>query len=795
MLLALIACDQPGEPGVVPLSRGIDFSIEDLPDSSRPGGEATPVEVPLSGWVVGRDDDGVVEWRTDLPVSHIDFGHSTRKRPQRLELMFDGSTSRYDRVSDDDPLPVNTWSVREELVRVRRDKDAGPPEDASLHYQRATDKERRLNFAESGLKPEEFVTGSLQPGQDAFRGLFMPAPTALTWEDVLVPERGVVGFEATIFDPPWVLGPRSDGATVVLEVDGEITHQLALEHGGHRRRVRIDVSEHAGERVDLRLRVDGGDSDDLDYVFLEEPALYTPKEDPRRVVLIFVDTLRVDALGVYGASAEDSPNIDAWAAEALVFEQARSSAPWTLPSARTALSGRHPDHWDPVDNLPARLAREGFLTHGVVGNAFLDTPFGMGGAWSRYAYGFVSPVRTQIDRALGSLKAWRDRDVLLMVHLMEPHMPYREPEPFRSMWAPEPPVGLSEGMSRGELQTLSAARREEAKPYVRARYRQNVRYLDHELQRLLAVLDDDDLVVFYSDHGEEFWEHGSFEHGHTLHDELLRVPLMVRGPGVESGRSDVPVSLLDITPTILDALELPYDDLDGASLLDDLDPLRERALGFGYLLYGTDEWGLLTRQQKWVLSAAGERLYDLAVDPAEKEPQRPSPERSAELAAELAEALGRPVHAAWRIGMKRTNKRVMSSPMSLVLRHPAGFSAAWSGYDPLDSLASPKLVDGELHIDSSERQVPREIYALPADVRDPRGLELVVTRYRETREVSYEGEGEVQLRGRAETFLQLGDGSRAVKVGATWVPAPSLQAMPGVTPEREDELRALGYLD
>ena len=779
---------------MVPLSRGLEFQVEGLPHSSRPGNEAVPMQVDISAWEAVRRENGVVEWRADAPVSHVDYGHSTRKRPAGLELRIDDQMLRYDRVADDEELPIDTWSIRDSLLRLRLDEAAGPPQKTTLKYLRANEAERRLNLGQSGLSITDFVTTSVQPGRDAYRGLLIPAPTKLTWNDLLVPSRGVVGFEATLFDPPWVLDARSDGATVVLEIDGVVVKQLELDHGGHRRLVRFDISKHAGQKVDLSLRVDGGGSNDLDYVFLEEPVVYTPKKDSKRVVLLFADTMRADALGVYGAGPLDSPNLDGWAEEALVFEQARSTAPWTLPSARSALSGQQPDLWDPEQSLPARLAREGFLTHGVVSNAFLTPQFGMGGSWSRYSYGFVAPVRTQVDRALASLDAWHDRDMLLMVHFMETHLPYREPEPYRSMWAPEAPEGLTDGMGRNELKALPVAMRDEVEPYVRARYRQNVNYLDHELKRLLAVLEDDDLVVFYSDHGEEFWEHGSIEHGHSLHDELLHVPLIIKGPGIAPGRSDAPVSLLDITPTVLAALDVSTEELDGSSLIGDVEALRGRALGFGYLLYGNDAWALLEEGQKWVVKSGRERVYDLNSDPLEKEGKRPSPEESAAMAKTLGDALGRPMHPVWRVSMGGGNKNATNGARTVRLTQPGGFAAAWTAYDPLDALAQPALDDAAATITSTERKMPREFYVVPADATDPTGLTLSVQGASDE-DAAFEGDKTFLMDGRGMTVLSVGVGSKRVAVTPTWAPEPSRSVMPGVAPEREEELRVLGYLD
>ena len=113
---------------------------------------------------------------------------------------------------------------------------------------------------------------------------------------------------------------------------------------------------------------------------------------------------------------------------------------------------------------------------------------------------------------------------------------------------------------------------ETAKAYVRGRYDNNMRYLDDQLADFLSGLRDNAVVLITSDHGEEFWEHGGFEHGHTLYDELLRVPMILRGPGIKAGRFDAPTSLLDVAPTLaammgVDTVGMVGEDLRGSQRL------------------------------------------------------------------------------------------------------------------------------------------------------------------------------------------------------------------------------------
>jgi arylsulfatase A-like enzyme len=170
--------------------------------------------------------------------------------------------------------------------------------------------------------------------------------------------------------------------------------------------------------------------------------------------------------------------------------------------------------------------------------------------------------------------------------------------------------------------------------------------VDRQIGRLFDGLEqrgllDETLVVLTSDHGEELFDHDGFEHGHTMFQELLRVPLLFWGPGVRPGRIETPVSLVDVLPTLLEALGLePLPDLAGRSLWGLLgggpDP-AERALVAEGTLHGPDRKALVRWPWKLVVTTGQPaRLYDLGRDPGERRDlSQQAPERLAELLEEL----------------------------------------------------------------------------------------------------------------------------------------------------------------
>jgi arylsulfatase A-like enzyme len=166
--------------------------------------------------------------------------------------------------------------------------------------------------------------------------------------------------------------------------------------------------------------------------------------------------------------------------------------------------------------------------------------------------------------------------------------------------------------------------------FVTAAYDEEIRYLDGQLNRLLngiaqRGLSEETLVFLISDHGEELYDHGSFEHGHSMYDEVLRVPLLVLGPGVAARRFDTPVSVMDLFPTILEALELEIPPATaGRSLWPMLvgaqsEIAEDRPLIAEAILHGSPQRALVRWPWKVVVGASEKpRLFNLADDPTEK---------------------------------------------------------------------------------------------------------------------------------------------------------------------------------
>ncbi len=397
-----------------------------------------------------------------------------------------------------------------------------------------------------------------------------------------------------------------------------------------------------------------------------------PEPARRNGLRVVLDTVRADKLGVHGGPDGLTPRLDRLAAEGARFERAAAHAPWTLPSTASLLTSRLPEEHGAGGSLDlaplaegrppgvrfqgladealtvAEVFRDaGWRTGSVVNVDFLDHGFGLtqgvedvDARW----YGTNAEVRSAAETT-GQALAWLERRAaagepfFLLAHYFDAHAVYDPPAEFRRRFA-DPRDRESGGLVFGtrEHMLLLRSGRLSLEPSVLERaerlYEAELAALDAQLGRLLDGLDalglaQDTLVVLTADHGEEFLDHGGFEHGHTLYQELLRVPLFVRLPGVVApgGVVQEPVGLVDVAPTLCELAGLsPPRSFGGRSLVPLLrgEPLAPRA----HLAHG-NFWGdpltsWTSGDLKLILTPArGEdpervELYDLARDPGER---------------------------------------------------------------------------------------------------------------------------------------------------------------------------------
>ena len=371
----------------------------------------------------------------------------------------------------------------------------------------------------------------------------------------------------------------------------------------------------------------------------------------RNVLLIVVDTLRADHLGVYGYNRPTSPHLDRQADRGVVFERALTTSPWTVPAIASMLTGLLPSAHGgglPIEGMTSvfkrtpvaegivsvtqRLSETGFATFAIVGNPFLGRKMGIARGFDTYRHDrYGRPAEEVVDRALDWIGEQRYGRFFVMLHFMDPHLPHNAPEPYRGRFTAD--VETRKLPSLDEMRVRGTEYSASDRHYFVGRYDEEIAYLDDQLERLFRGLDDrwsDTLVILTSDHGEEILDHQSFDHGHTLMQELLHVPLILWSPGLAPRRVSTPVSVLDIAPTILDALGQKTEGMTaggetamtGRSLLDLVSGrggLPERDLVAEILLYGDEQKALIRWPHKLVLvpGTGSRRLVDLEADPGE----------------------------------------------------------------------------------------------------------------------------------------------------------------------------------
>jgi arylsulfatase A-like enzyme/Flp pilus assembly protein TadD len=387
----------------------------------------------------------------------------------------------------------------------------------------------------------------------------------------------------------------------------------------------------------------------LAFALLLAPACRREEPTARNLVLVTIDTLRADRLGCYGSSDVATPCLDSLAREGAIAPEAAVAVPLTRPSHATILTGLDPAEHGLRDNVSAPLSSDvptlatvlkqaGFATAAVVSSVVLSAQSGLNRGFDLYSdtfevgaddARFLNAIQKRGDGPTTEAIAWlegrREGRFFLWLHLYDPHDPYEPPEPYRSRYAGRP-------------------------------YDGEVAYSDELVGRLLDTLDRqgrraDTLVVVTSDHGEGLGEHGESVHGFFVYQSTLRVPLLLRGPGIAAGtRLAVTARSPDLVPTVLDLLGVARAPglrlsgrtlapaLRGSARLEEAPAYAESLLPL--LHYGWSDLRAL-RDGRWkYVQAPRPELYDLARDPAERDNlAEEQPARAEALRAALARRL------------------------------------------------------------------------------------------------------------------------------------------------------------
>lgn len=389
------------------------------------------------------------------------------------------------------------------------------------------------------------------------------------------------------------------------------------------------------------------------------PALVAGRPRARNLVVYLVDTLRADHTSVYGYARPTTPHLERFARQAITFDRAYSVASWTRVAVASLFSGLRPgvhrvqeDTGLPasVDTLAERFRRAGWSTWGFVTNVqVIPRELGFDQGFDSFRVypgedGGVLARTSEVDPFLfAQLQKGLAEDFLLYVHTVDPHAPYDPPDGYAGLFSDPDYAG-----SVGPFDTLAVELRSRDVSsadlaHVRDLYDEDVRFQDEMLgaflDRLASTgLDQDTVVVVLSDHGEEFLEHGEWEHGERLFENLVRIPLMIRLPGrrdLAGRRITEPVQIDDVMPTLLDWFGLPAGgEIQGRSLAP-LFESRSGARGRGRAVAPVppvvceeirptydlssirrDDWKLIRREA--LDGTTTHLLFDLRSDPGEQ---------------------------------------------------------------------------------------------------------------------------------------------------------------------------------
>lgn len=388
--------------------------------------------------------------------------------------------------------------------------------------------------------------------------------------------------------------------------------------------------------------------------FVAHPRPLVPSPQKTSVFFILIDALRADGLGAYGAGGNPSPNIDGLARNGTVFSKAYTSAPFTLTSTASIFTGLFP--WqhrvlfkegaglrlaDTVPTLVERFRAAGYHTAAFSGTYFLFSSNGLAREFDHFDETcapkfFGDSAGCLNQRVTAWLSEHAQEPVFVYIHYIDPHAPYYAPEPLKHHFTKGLKKPKHEDVAMGEIEQFGEHRKwhqfyrspsvSDLK-YLRGLYQGEVAYVDARIGELLERIDKlnfkDPLILITSDHGEAFYEHHELDHVRSLHEPVMRVPLIIKGARVPRGKAiKEPARTIDMIPTLLHLCQIkPPTDIPGRSLVPllvgrTLPPAPAAAVHF---LDGKEEYAMVFWPWKLFHRPESGRsiLYRLDEDPGE----------------------------------------------------------------------------------------------------------------------------------------------------------------------------------
>ena len=556
----------------------------------------------------------VKDYDVSIPVERVQAGEN------RLMLRFGGST-----LVNGEQVSAAVASIRLiPTAELATAKDFAAP-----HY--------------AELRTETTVGGVQR------RALAVPSPTTLSFYTE-VPAGGALGFGVGVSGDK----PKSGKASVVVTAEGSEPKELFnadLSPTWKDQVVSLDA--YAGKVVRIELRATGDVG--AGRVAWSTPALLLPQKalakapkTAKNVVVVLIDTMRARSLKPFnGSTRVKTPIIDKVAQEGTVFEACQAPENWTKPSTASLLTSLYPaTHGAKTDGamvpkgatlLSESLKEAGFATGSFIANGYVSDKFGFNQGWDYYTNYIREKKSTDAENVFKEAGDWveqhKDERFFAYVHTIDPHVPYDPPAEFLNLYTKgaeytgqvsprKTPDQLADAKKSPPKVTFNAA----DKQYLKDLYDGEVSYHDHYLglfvERLKKLgLYDDTIFVISADHGEEFDEHGSWGHGHSVYQELLWIPYIVRFPGVVPANQRIKqtVSSMSIFPTIMEAVGAPAPStLEGQSVLSWVRGGPPPAAPVAFSDFLDDRRVIRAGRWKLILRGTNETFFDLEKDPEEQ---------------------------------------------------------------------------------------------------------------------------------------------------------------------------------
>lgn len=686
VLLAFVACQDPDDGARATLALVSETPVASKDWDGILVEFGAPSAIPLlgDGWSFGETapDGNAFRWAVGDEASFRFESDSSGKRlawiecqPHRfpgapaqvLEITHNGQVlptlhlregrSRY-------PLELalvegeNTMEIRFRYARSPRDtgEDSQDRRELAVAFY-------RFDVPPPGTPPVEGKPGPfalVEPHSES-PGVFLPKGGRLSYF-LRVPKAARLAVDMGAREPQRLLPP--EGARLRIHVrsaDSESAIEDLAEArapSGEVIRRELALDSLSGERVEISLLAESAD------LFARAVLTYAPTESatpsPRQVpdelpeelnvLLIVLDGASAGRMSAYGYEKPTTPEIEKLAAESVVFQNAVSQAVYTIASIGSVLTGQYPERHQSVSfadrlpssavTLPGLLTLAGFTTAGFSGNAVVSPTFGLDRGYEEFQLAREREDYTgHGDSVLQSFSSWlqenAERRFFAYVHFREPHFPYDPPPPFDTRFGPADlfPNGLRE-WEDVDAYNRAAARNEEVQAEVLARiqalYDGNMAFADHLVGKILQELgslglSERTVVILTADHGEALFEHRFIGHNTQLYEESVRVPLMMRVPGVAPRKVSQVVELIDLTPTILALVGLgegpAVEEMQGRSVVPLLfgESLPPRP-AFSRTLWNKPRYSVQDRTDKfiWDSRTGAEELYDRSSDPREQ---------------------------------------------------------------------------------------------------------------------------------------------------------------------------------